>query len=75
MKNQEPTTTLSKAKRWFKQNNICFELERGVPYIKLNDEVDVQITSQEIIYRAMLYDKGRGIELPIENYDKTKLHT
>ena len=69
MKNQEPTTPLSKARRWYKSKGLVLEKERGCAFISLPNGVDIQITSGEINSKAQLYDKERGIDTTLMTYD------
>ena len=55
-KNQEPTTDLSKARRWFKLAGFELEKERGAVYVKINRYLSLQITQEEVVYRARMYD-------------------
>ena len=55
-KNQEPTTNLGKARRWFKQAGLELEKERGAVYVRFNKYLSLQITQEEVDYRAKMYD-------------------
>ena len=55
MKYQEPTTIIGKARKWFKEKGLTLELERGSAYIRINEDIDVQITSSEVQARAKMY--------------------
>ena len=74
MKYQEPTTIIGKARKWFKEKGLTLELERGSAYIRINEDIDVQITSSEVQARAKMYDESRGINLSTELYQENKLH-
>lgn len=53
---QEPTTNLSKARRWFKDRDLVLEKERGACYVRINKYLSIQITKEEVDYRAQMYD-------------------
>lgn len=55
-KNQEPTTEVGKARRWFKQAGFALEKERGAYYVVINKYISLQITEEEVLYRSKMYD-------------------
>jgi hypothetical protein len=65
-KNQEPTTDLGKARRWFRQAGLELEKERGAVYVKFNKYLSLQITEEEVTYRARMYDLDNTYRLNTE---------
>lgn len=56
LKNQQPTTIQGKARRWFKNNGLTMEMERGAYYIVISEQISVQITEEEVQARSIQYD-------------------
>ncbi len=52
-----PTTPQGKARKVFAQFDFKLEMERGAYYLVINDNISVQITTDEVLARAEEYDK------------------